>query len=79
MNPENNNLNEMRIVACERLISNIESFQEEAPRDINLLLALDRAKFAAAYFNHNRLQEGRDFFAAANEYFSEYIRTRSVA
>lgn len=79
MNPENNNLNEMRIVACERLISSIESFQEEAPNDFNLLMALDRAKFAAAYFNHNRLQEGRDFFAAANEYFSEYFRARSVA
>lgn len=79
MNPENNNLNEMRIVACERLISSIESFQEEAPNDFNLLMALDRAKFAAAYFNHNRLQEGRDFFAAANEYFSEYFRIRSVA
>lgn len=79
MNPENNNLNEMRIVACERLISSIESFQEEAPNDINLLMALDRAKFSAAYFNHNRLQEGRDFFAAAKEYFATYIKTRSVA
>ena len=31
------------------------------------------------YPNRGISTEGRDFFAAANEYFSEYIRTRSVA
>lgn len=71
MNPENNNLNEKRLIACDHLIQMIEAFNDG--QNVNLIYARDRAQFAYAYFNHGHIEKGRKFYAAANAYIQAYL------